>query len=64
VGHVESRFSFGDNVSFDARSAWFMLDVSLAHKSFWTHTMVPRGDEAQVKACFGPFSDSAILDAR
>jgi hypothetical protein len=26
--------------------------------------MVPLGDEAQVKACFGPFGDSANLDAR
>ena len=26
--------------------------------------MVLLGDEAQVKACFGPFGDSANLDAR
>ena len=26
--------------------------------------MVPPGDEAQVEACFGPFGDSANLDAR
>jgi hypothetical protein len=26
--------------------------------------MVPQGDEAQVEACFGPFGDSANLDAR
>ena len=26
--------------------------------------MVPLGDEAQVEASFGPFSDSANLDAR
>ena len=26
--------------------------------------MVPLGDEAQVEACFGPFGDSANLDAR
>jgi hypothetical protein len=26
--------------------------------------MVPLGDEAQVKACFGLFGDSANLDAR
>jgi hypothetical protein len=44
--------------------AWFVLDVPLLQKSFWTHLMVPLGDEAQVKACFGPFGHSANLDAR
>ena len=29
----------------------------------WTQPMVPRGDEAQVEARFGPFGDSANLDA-
>ena len=28
-------------------------------KSFWTHLMVPLGDEAQVEARFCPFGDSA-----
>jgi hypothetical protein len=28
------------------------------------HLMVPLGDEAQVEAHFGPFGDSANLDAR
>ena len=28
------------------------------------HPMVPLGDEAQVEARFGPFGDSANLDAR
>ena len=32
--------------------------------SFWTHPMVPLGDEAQGEARFGPFGDSANLDAR
>jgi hypothetical protein len=27
---------------------------NIAQKSFWTHLMVPLGDEAQVEACFGP----------
>jgi hypothetical protein len=31
-------------------------------KSFWMHPMVLQGDEAQVKARFGPFGDSANLD--
>ena len=35
-----------------------------AKKSFWTHSIVPLGDEAQVEACFGPFGHSANLDAR
>ena len=33
-------------------------------KSFWTHSMVPLGDEAQVEARFGPFKDSANVVAR
>ena len=44
--------------------AWFALDVPLAQKSFWTHSMVPIGDEAQPEACFGPFGHSANLDTR
>ena len=44
--------------------AWFALDVPYSQKSFWTHLMVPIGDEAQVEARFGPFGDKAILDAR
>ena len=37
---------------------------TLAKISFWTHPMVLLGDEAQVEASFGPFGDSANLDAR
>jgi hypothetical protein len=33
-------------------------------KSFWTHSMVPLGDEAQVEARFGPCGHTANLDAR
>ena len=33
-------------------------------ESCWTHPMVPLGDEAQVKARFGPFKPNANLDAR
>jgi len=36
---------------------------TMAQKSFWTHLMVLQGDEAQVEARFGPFGDSANLDA-
>ena len=35
-----------------------------AQKSFWKHSMVPLGDEVQVEARFGPFGDSANVDAR
>jgi hypothetical protein len=31
---------------------------------FWMHPMLLLGDEAQVEARFGPFGDSANLDAR
>ena len=41
-----------------------MPNVPLAQKSFWTHSMVLLGDEAQVDAYFSPFGDSANLDAR
>ena len=44
--------------------AWFALDMQQVQKSFWTHSMVPLGDEAQVEARFTPFRDSANLHAR
>jgi hypothetical protein len=40
-----------------------VLDIPQAQKSSWTHLMVPLGDEAQVEAHFGPFRNSAYLDA-
>ena len=54
------------------RLKWKLISVRLeivpnvleAHKSFWTHSKVPLGDEAQVDAHFGTFGDSANLDAR
>jgi hypothetical protein len=53
MGHVESRFfPVEDSVNV---GAWFVLDVPYAHKSFWTHSMVPLCDKAQVEAHFGPF---------
>jgi hypothetical protein len=33
-------------------------------ESFWAHSMGLQVDEAQVEALFGPFGDSANLDAR
>ena len=41
-----------------------MPNVPEAQKSFWPHSMVPLGVEAQVEARFGPFEHSANLDAR
>jgi hypothetical protein len=41
----------------------FVLNVPQALKSFWTHPMVLLGDAALVDAHFGPFGDSANLDA-
>jgi hypothetical protein len=41
-----------------------VLNVPLAHKSFWTHPMELLGNEAQVEARFSPFGDSANLDTR
>jgi hypothetical protein len=43
-------------------SALFVSNVPSAHKSFWTHPMVLRGDKAQVK--LGLFVGSANLDTR
>ena len=36
---------------------------TIPQKSFWTHSMVPLGDEAQVEAHFSLFGDSVNLDA-
>jgi hypothetical protein len=44
--------------------AWFGLDIPWAQKSLWMHSTVPLGDDAQVKARFGPFGYSANLDTR
>ena len=41
-----------------------MPNVPLAQISFRTHKIVLLGDEAEVEASFGPFGDSANLDAR
>ena len=54
VGHVESHFFY----------VWTVLVSVQDGCMVWTHPMVPLGDEAQVEARFGPFGDSANLDAR
>jgi hypothetical protein len=42
----------------------FGLSVPQAQKSSWTHLMAPLDNESQVEARFGPFGESANLDAR
>ena len=44
--------------------ALFTPNIPSAQKSFWTHSMVPLGDEAQVEVDFHPFGHSANLQAR
>jgi len=44
--------------------ACFVQNEPQAQKQFWTHSMVLLGEEAYVEAWFGPFEDSANLDAR
>ena len=44
--------------------ARFPQNIPSAQKSVLTHPLGPLGDEAQVKAHFSPFGDSANLDAR
>ena len=65
VGHMESYFfPFGDSVSVGAR--WFMVCArgTIGSEVVLDAPNVPLGDEAQVEAHFGPFKDSANLDAR
>ena len=65
VGHAESRlFLFGDSVSASARKVHGLCWTYHRLRSIWTQLMVPLGDEAQVEARFGPFVESAYLDAR
>jgi hypothetical protein len=40
------------------------MKLPLAQKLFWTHPILLLGDVAQVEARFGPFGDSANLEAR
>jgi hypothetical protein len=44
--------------------ARFVPNVPLAQKSLWMHLVILLGDEARVKAEFGPFGGSANPDAR
>jgi hypothetical protein len=44
--------------------ARFVPNIPSAQKSLWTRPVVLLGDEARVKARFGPFRGSANLDTR
>jgi hypothetical protein len=60
MGHVESHFG-----PFECKiGARFVPNVSKAQISFWTDSTVLLGDDAQMEGRFGPFGDSANLDAR
>jgi hypothetical protein len=60
MSHVESHFGpFGCKIE-----ARFAQNVPKAWKSFWMNPKLLLGDEAQLEAHFGPFRDSANLDAR
>ena len=51
-------------VSVQDRCIVYVRRTIVSEKSFWTHPMVPLGDEAQVEARIGPFGDKANHDAR
>ena len=60
VCHMESRFDqFWCNIG-----VWLVLNEPYTQKSFWTHMIVLLGEEDQVQTQFGPFGDSANIDAR
>ena len=65
VGHVESRSVCLEMVLVLVQDRWTVCAKhTIARISFRTHPMVLRGDEAHLEAHFGPFGDSANLDAR
>ena len=65
VGHVESDFFlFGDSVSVGARWCMVCARRTIGSEVVLDAPNVPLGDEAQVEPHFGPFKDSANLDAR
>ena len=51
-------------VSVQDRCIVYARRTIVSEKSFWTHPMVPLGDEAQVEARIGTFGDKANHDAR
>ena len=65
VGHVESHSVRLEMVLVLVQD-WCTVCAkrTMGQISFRTHPMVLLGDEAQLGARFGPFGDSANLDAR
>ena len=60
VCHLESHFVYLEIVLvWVAIDAWFAPNAPCSKKTFWTHSMVLLGEEAQVEAWFGQFGDSA-----
>ena len=55
---------FGDSVSVSARLVHGLCQTYHRLRNRFGRPMVLLGDEAQVEAYFGPFGDSANLDAR
>ena len=65
VGLVECHlFLVGDCVSVGGRYNMVCGRRTIGSDIVRTHPMVLQGDESQLKAHFGPFGDSANLDAR
>ena len=65
VSHVESRFVHLDTMLVLMQDRFMVRAKRTSLRNhFWMHTMVLLGDEAQVKAHFGPFGDSVNLNAR
>jgi hypothetical protein len=66
VCHMESHFGlFGDSVRFGVRLVHgFRLMHHRLRKPLWKHPMVLLGEEAQGKACYDLFGDSANLHVR
>jgi hypothetical protein len=44
--------------------AWFCAEHTTGSKSFWTLPIEHLGEVGHVESHFGPFGDSAILNAR
>ena len=67
-GHNDGTPMYRGSSGCSFRSIWMHPTVcarrSIGSKSFWTHPAVLLGDNGHVKARFGPFGDSANVDAR
>ena len=63
VGHVESDSLHLEIVLVSVQDRCMVCARRTigSDKSFWTHLMVPLGDEAQVEARFGPLEKVLVL---